>query len=88
MFYRRREDLKIQEIAGEMLLLDQERGEVHHLNQTASFVWHRCDGCTSVAEIVEQVVRTFDVAEETANADVAQTLQQLFAIRVIDQETN
>lgn len=47
----RKEGLAVQELEGELLVYDPETHRAHCLNQTARFVWSRCDGRTSVAEI-------------------------------------
>ena len=47
----RREGLVIRELADEVLVYDLDRDRAHCLNQTAAFVWQRCDGRTSTVEI-------------------------------------
>jgi hypothetical protein len=47
----RREGLVIRELADEVLVYDLDRDRAHCLNQTAAFVWQRCDGRTSTGEI-------------------------------------
>jgi hypothetical protein len=47
----RREGLVIRELADEVLVYDLDRDRAHCLNQTAAFVWQRCDGRTSTSEI-------------------------------------
>ncbi len=44
----RKDRLVIEELPEETLIYDQERHKAHCLNQTAAFVWGRCDGRTSV----------------------------------------
>jgi hypothetical protein len=84
MLYKRREDLKVQEISEELLLLDEQLGQVHHLNPTASFVWQRCDGHMSESEIVQQLVATFDVKADVATLDVSEILRQLCDMGLIN----
>ncbi len=47
----RRQGLVIQELPDEVLVYDLERDRAHCLNQTAAFVWQRCDGRNSTAQI-------------------------------------
>jgi Coenzyme PQQ synthesis protein D (PqqD) len=49
----RREGLLVQELADEVLLYDLKRHKAHCLNRTAAFVWHHCDGQTTVDEIAK-----------------------------------
>jgi hypothetical protein len=41
----------IQELPDEVLVYDLERDRAHCLNETAAFVWQRCDGRNSIAQI-------------------------------------
>jgi hypothetical protein len=48
----RREGLLVQELPDELLVYDLVRQKAHCLNRTAALVWNRCDGKTSVAQMV------------------------------------
>lgn len=50
----RKNGLVIQETNEEVLVYDLETDKAHCLNQTAAFVWKKCDGQTSVEDIVTQ----------------------------------
>ena len=60
----RRADLPTRVIDGEVVILDRAGGNVHQLNVTASQVWNECDGTHSAADIVAQLVATFEEAPE------------------------
>src|SRR6266404_8770182 len=47
----RKEGLVIQELPDEVLVYDLERDRAHCLNETAAFVWQRCDGRNSTSQI-------------------------------------
>ena len=49
----RQEDLVIQELPEETLVYDLKRDRAHCLNQTAAFVWRRCDGRTTTSRIAQ-----------------------------------
>lgn len=49
----RTEKLIIKELPDETLVYDLERDLAHCLNSTAAFVWNKCDGETTVAEVAE-----------------------------------
>ncbi len=49
--HARKEGLLVEELSDETLVYDLERHKAHCLNQTAAFVWHHCDGQTSVGEL-------------------------------------
>lgn len=81
--YRRRPDVRIEEVAGETLVLDDEGGQVHQLNPSASFIWKRCDGTTSAKQIIELLVEAFDVERNIAHRDVLDTLDRLCEVNLL-----
>jgi len=48
----RKEGLIVQELPDELLVYDLARQKAHCLNRTAALIWNRCDGKTSVEELV------------------------------------
>jgi hypothetical protein len=57
----RKEGLLVQEMPDELLVYDLVRNKAHCLNRTAGLVWKRCDGKTSV----EQMVRLLEKETES-----------------------
>lgn len=51
----RKEGLVIQELPDEVLVYDLDRDRAHCLNETAAFVWQRCDGRTTTGEIARSL---------------------------------
>ncbi|HEV3086797.1 MAG TPA: PqqD family protein [Candidatus Elarobacter sp.] len=47
----RTEKLLVEELDEDLVIYDEERHKAHRLNGTAAFVWRRCDGRTTVAQI-------------------------------------
>ncbi len=80
---RRLEDIMVREIREEVLLLDMAANRVHQLNQTAGFIWRRCEDMTSPQEIATQLVEQFDVSQRVALADVIQTLENLRGLNLV-----
>jgi hypothetical protein len=76
-YLRRRTALAIRDLGDELLVLDIKRNRIHQLNRTASFIWHNCEGPSSVEDIAAAMVQAFDVANDTAMADVERVLGQL-----------
>ena len=54
----RKEGLLVHELSGEVLVYDLDRHKAHCLNKTAALVWERCDGKTSVPQLVQQLETT------------------------------
>jgi hypothetical protein len=78
-----RADLSTRIVEGEVVILDKRTGRIHQLNSTASFVWIRLDGRTSLPAIVSDMVREFEVEFEIARADVARVAAELIELELV-----
>ena len=85
---RRRSDLNIRVVEGEAVVLDRREGLIHQLNHTATYIWERCDGTSTVAAIAAHLAETFDVASERAVQDVAQVVQQLQDLCLLEPQSD
>ncbi len=56
----RKQGLVIQELPDEVLVYDLDRDRAHCLNATAAFVWQRCDGKNTTAQIARTLGQQFD----------------------------
>lgn len=72
------------EVDGEVLLLDTKSDLIHQLNKTASFIWRKCVDADSAEEIAILLAREFDVEENISEEDVARTLYELQALKVLE----
>ena len=78
-----RANLATRVIEGEVVILDKQTGRIHQLNSTASFVWTRLAAGTPLAAIASELVRDFEVKEETARADVANVAAELVRLELV-----
>jgi hypothetical protein len=81
---RRRDDVTSRMVEGEVVVLDRRHELVHQFNATASFIWERCNGTATAADIAAQLTQAFDVPLATACTDVEQVLQQLQALQLLE----
>ena len=83
-FYRLRDDIRYREVAGEGIVLCQERGEVLVVNGLGVRVVELVEqGCTFAA-IVATLLQEYDVDRETLRSDVAAYLEDLRGAGVLD----
>jgi hypothetical protein len=73
--------LVIERLAGETLVYDLRRHRAHCLNGTASLVWRRCDGRTTVAAAAARLERELQVSP--AEGLVWSGLRQLARARLL-----
>jgi coenzyme PQQ synthesis protein D (PqqD) len=62
----RREGLLVQELPDELLVYDLVSHKAHCLNRTAALVWNRCDGKTSVGQLVRLLEKETDASVDHA----------------------
>jgi hypothetical protein len=72
----RAHELVIEPFGDELFVYDLTRDTVHCLNRTAAFVWGRCDGHTSVAEMA-RIVREELRLPAAGEAVVCMALERL-----------
>lgn len=60
--------------------------EMFALSEVGQFVWSRADGTRGLGELVDEVVREFEVGPEQARADVAEFVAQLQAYGLLTEE--
>lgn len=72
----RNPNLAWREVDGEMVIISPEDSRVHELNETASLVWKHAEGKT-LDELAEKISAEYEVARETARADLEELLATL-----------
>jgi len=82
--YRRRSDLLERQLADGFVVYDPRSERVHILNESARFVWVRCDERSTTAEIVAEVVETTGTSTARAAEDVYGALSDLLSEDLID----
>lgn len=64
------------EVDGAMVIISPEDSQVHELNEIASLFWKHADGKT-LDQLVERISAEYEVARETARADLEELLAAL-----------
>jgi len=80
---KRLDAVMVREVDPELLLLDTESDQIHQLNQTASFIWRRCEEVGSVEELAALVAAEFDVGQDAILKDVIEMLDKLRALNLV-----
>ena len=73
-------------VNNEGVIVAQEDGELHIVNEVASFLLPLCNGDNSLSDLIRQVVENFDVDESTATEDITEFLKELEDKRIIVNE--
>lgn len=67
--------VNVHELDGEALIFDPGTGDTHRLNETALFIWNRCDGSHGVAGIAAALAQAYEVSEDEARDHVRRIVQ-------------
>ena len=68
--------LAIESVDGEAIVLDQDAGQVHQLNESAALVWDGLGEGKTVAEIAALLCEAFDIEHDKAVSDVKAAVSQ------------
>ncbi len=71
-------------IDGELLLYHLDKSKILYCNQTASLIWHLCDGQQTIGEIITLISEAYPDAAETMAADVKETIQRFLGAGCIE----
>ena len=81
---RRRDDLHVEHLEGELCIYDGAVQQAHVLNDIAARVWERCDGQRGAGELAMELARDTDGLTLTAaDAVVVEALTQLRGARLL-----
>lgn len=82
--YRQTSDLAARTIGGEAVVVTPADSLVHELDEVATFVFERCDGSRTAAQLVDEVLAAFAAAPAQVRDDVAGLLATLVARRLVE----
>ncbi len=81
--YTKRSDLMYRRVADEGLVYDLKAGALHALNPLAREIWERCDGKHTSADIVDALLKKYDVKESTVRRHVRTTINELRKLNLL-----
>lgn len=84
MYPKRRSDLNVRVVENETVVFDRQGGLIHQLNETAGYIWERCDGKSTVRDITSRLARAFGVEPATARKDCSTIVSQLKELNLIN----
>lgn len=72
-------------VGEERMLYDTLQRTVHVLNDTAYFLWQRCDGNHTLEQIAEEAANAYAVSVQVAREDLSECLAALKGMSLIEQ---
>jgi hypothetical protein len=77
MIYKRTEQVEWRKFENESLLLNVSTGTYFRINEVGSLIWENLDGKRTDADLVQIVIKRFDVTETDARRDFVTFINQL-----------
>jgi PqqD family protein of HPr-rel-A system len=74
---RARDGLTVLELDAEAVVYDEDTGNLHHLNPTATVVFSLCDGTATAKELSADLADVYDMPAEEVEPQVRRLLRQL-----------
>lgn len=71
-----RSDVLYRKLVDGGLVYDSSSGRIHHLNETAAFIWEACQEGSAAPAIARRLCERYEVDETIADREVAQTLER------------
>jgi coenzyme PQQ synthesis protein D (PqqD) len=88
LFRKRSAGITEHEVAGEVLVLDVDSGQIHQLNVTATYVWRKCDEVESREELAAAFAAKFSIEYKQALHDVSETVATLQQLNLVTPGSN
>ena len=86
MIVVQRTDTVAADIAGEIVVMDVERGKYFGLDDIGSDIWRRLEKPMSVAALCEALSADYDADVDTIRADVIALLQNLMERELVERK--
>jgi hypothetical protein len=88
--YKKKEEIVARKIAGEMLLVPihgklADMQQIFALTPVAEFIWKQLDGKKDLIEIRDNILASFNVQKEVAEADLRAFMTQLSGAKLIER---
>ncbi|CAN5708947.1 hypothetical protein BH20ACI3_BH20ACI3_03420 [soil metagenome] len=80
----RKAGLVVKGLNDEFLVYDLKRDKAHSLNQSAAFVWKKCNGRRTVAEVAQALGKEFEVPADEQTVWLA--LEQLSKFYLLEEK--
>jgi Coenzyme PQQ synthesis protein D (PqqD) len=82
----RKDDLVVKGLNDEVLVYDLKRDKAHSLNASAAFIWKKCNGRRTVAEVAQALSKEFNVPADEQTVWLA--LDQLSKFNLLEAKVS
>ncbi|MCD6310563.1 MAG: HPr-rel-A system PqqD family peptide chaperone [Candidatus Eremiobacteraeota bacterium] len=82
---RKKNNIEMRKLGKECLLYDEDSGKIHHMNPTATFIWEKCDECTTMEELLAELKKNYPKVEpERLEKDLNSALENFTNLKLME----
>jgi PqqD family protein of HPr-rel-A system len=81
---RKRGDVLALDMGDGVILYNHDSSLVHHLNPSASMVWHLCDGDADGSKLATEIAEEYGLDRAEVTAQIEDVIQELDALGLIE----
>ena len=85
---RKRGDVLALDMGDGVILYNHDSSLVHHLNQSASIVWHLCDGDADGSQLATEIAEEYGLDRAEVAAHIENVIQELDALGLIEDASD
>lgn len=67
-----------------LILYNHDSNLVHHLNQSATLVWHLCDGEATVGQLGHEIAEEYRLKVDNVQMEIAALIAELDALGLVE----
>ncbi|MCM8832117.1 MAG: PqqD family protein [Candidatus Omnitrophica bacterium] len=86
MKYRIKPNLAYRKIFDEIYIVDSKNSYLHKINEVGSFIFEKLKEGLNEDEIIDELVKTYDVEIEVAKSDYKNFIEEIFLKGLIEKD--
>lgn len=79
----RSEHIEAVQMGDDLAMLNEETGQYVVLNDMGKIIWEMIDGDTSLEDIIEELLKTYDVEVQVCRSEVTEFVDELIKQEII-----
>ena len=77
------EDCPVRAIGKGLVIVSPVENETHSIEDIGTFIWNRIDGKNDLENILDEILREYEVAASTATQDLQTFISQLMEAKLV-----
>ena len=79
----RNADILVNEVDGETVMMSIENGSYYGMNPTGNYIWNLLEQEKSIADLLENIAKTFTLSQEQCENEVLPFIQKMIDEKIL-----